>query len=245
MQFRTRAIHVGNDPCPTTGAIVRPIHLASTFVQPGAGDWGPFDYSRSGNPTRSAFETTIAALEGGVGAMAFSTGMAATHCATGILSSGDHVLACSDVYGGTYRLLHKITNRAGVETSLADATHLETFAAAIRPNTKLVWIESPGNPRMSIIDIAACAKIAHDAGALLAVDNTFSTPVLTRPIELGADIVMHSATKYIGGHSDVMGGVLVAAAQQIFDDLYFGSQRDRRYYGPARIVPLLARPQNP
>ncbi len=221
MQFRTRAIHVGNAPCPQTGAVVRPIHLASTFVQPGAGKWGEFDYSRSGNPTRGALEATIANLEGGAGAMAFATGMAATTCAIAMLSSGDHVLAGSDIYGGTYRLLHHIASRAGVETSLADSTDLEAFAGALRPNTKLVWIESPGNPQMSITDIAACAEIAHKAGALLGVDNTFATPVLTRPIELGADIVMHSATKYLGGHSDVMGGVLVANSKKMYNDLYF------------------------
>ncbi|WP_442481468.1 trans-sulfuration enzyme family protein [Aeoliella sp. SH292] len=221
MQFRTRAIHVGNEPCPQTGAVVPPIYLASTFVQHEAGVWREFDYSRSGNPTRSCFEETIAHLEGGYGAMAFGTGMAATSCVMAMLKSGDHVLAGSDIYGGTYRLLHKISNRAGIETTLADSTNLKAFAAAIKRNTKLVWIESPGNPQMSITDIAACAKIAHDAGALLGIDSTFATPVLTRPIELGADIVMHSATKYIGGHSDVMGGVLVANTEQLYKDLYF------------------------
>ena len=221
MQFRTRAIHVGNEPCPQTGAVVPPIYLASTFMQHQAGEWREFDYSRSGNPTRACFEETIANLEGGAGAMAFATGMAATSCAMAMLKSGDHVLCGSDIYGGTYRLLHKVSNRAGIETSLADSTDPQAFAAAIQPNTKLVWIESPGNPRMTITDIATCAEIAHAAGALLAVDNTFATPVLTRPIELGADIVMHSATKYIGGHSDVMGGVLVANTKQMYDELYF------------------------
>ncbi|WP_425399726.1 trans-sulfuration enzyme family protein [Aeoliella sp.] len=221
MKFRTRAIHVGNEPCPQTGAVVPPIYMASTFMQHEAGKWREFDYSRSGNPTRSCFEQTIADLEGGAGAMAFATGMAATSCVMAMLKSGDHVLCGSDIYGGTYRLLHKVSNRAGIETSLADSTDPEAFAAAIKPNTKLVWIESPGNPRMTITDIAACAKIAHDAGAVLGVDNTFATPVLTRPIELGADIVMHSATKYIGGHSDVMGGVLVANTKALYDELYF------------------------
>ncbi|QDU57078.1 trans-sulfuration enzyme family protein [Aeoliella mucimassa] len=221
MQFRTRAIHVGNEPCPETGAVVRPIHLASTFMQHKAGEWREFDYSRSGNPTRACFEESIAHLEGGAGAMAFATGMAATSCAMAMLKSGDHVLTGSDIYGGTYRLLHHVSNRAGVKTTLADSTNLDAFAAAIQPDTKLVWIESPGNPRMTITDIAACAEIAHSVGALLAVDNTFSTPVLTRPIELGADIVMHSATKYIGGHSDVMGGVLVAKTKEIYDELYY------------------------
>ena len=190
-------------------------------MQHEAGKWRDFDYSRSGNPTRSCFEHTISELEGGAGAMAFATGMAATTCVMAMLKSGDHVLCGSDIYGGTYRLLHKVSNRAGIETSLADSTDSVAFAKAIQPNTKLVWIESPGNPRMTITDIAACAKIAHDAGALLGVDNTFATPVLTRPIELGADIVMHSATKYIGGHSDIMGGVLVANTKELYDELYF------------------------
>jgi cystathionine beta-lyase/cystathionine gamma-synthase len=221
MQFRTRAIHVGNQRDPATGAVVPPIHLASTFVQPGAGVWGEFDYSRSGNPTRKGFETTLASLEGGVGALAFSSGMAATHCATMLLETGDHLLAGADIYGGTFRLLHKVINRAGIRVSLASSTNLKAFAAAFTPQTKLVWIESPGNPQMSITDIAAIAEIAHARGALVGVDSTFATPVLTRPLELGADIVMHSATKYLGGHSDLLGGALVVREKSLFDRLYF------------------------
>jgi cystathionine gamma-lyase len=232
MHFRTRAIHVGNEPCPQTGAVIPPLYLASTFVQPGAGEWGKYDYSRSGNPTRSCFETTMADLEGGAGALAFASGMAATHCVTGLLSSGDHVLAGSDIYGGTYRLLHKISSRAGVEVSLANSTDLEAFTAALRPNTRLIWIETPGNPQMSITDIAACADIAHRVGALLGVDNTFATPVLTRPLESGADIVMHSATKYIGGHSDLMGGVLVSRTKELHDKLYFVANATGAILGP-------------
>lgn len=232
MHFRTRAIHVGNDPCPETGAVVRPIHVASTFMQLEAGKWRDFDYSRSGNPTRSSFQETVANLEGGAGGLAFASGMAATHCVTSMLNAGDHILAGSDIYGGTYRLLHHITSRAGIETTLADSTHLDAFAEAIRPNTKLVWIESPGNPRMTITEIAACAEMAHKAGALLGVDSTFATPVLTRPVELGADIVMHSATKYIGGHSDLMGGVLVAASKELYDQLYFVANATGAIMGP-------------
>lgn len=221
MQFRTRAIHVGNDRDPATGAVVRPIHLAATYVQPGAGEWGEFDYSRSGNPTRKALETTLASLESGAAALAFSSGMAATHAVTMLLSAGDHILAGTDIYGGTYRLLHKIVNRSGIAVSLAPATDIAALEAAIRPETKLIWIESPGNPLMSITDIAACAEIAHRHGVLLGVDNTFATPVLTRPLELGADIVMHSATKYLGGHSDVLGGALVVRDRELYDRLYF------------------------
>jgi len=232
MHFRTRAIHVGNEKCPQTGAVVPPLHLSSTFVQPGAGDWGEYDYSRSGNPTRKAFETTLASLEGGCGALAFSSGMAATHCVIASLNSGDHVVAGSDIYGGTYRLLHKVTNRAGVDVTLVDATEPGNVEAAITPATRLVWIESPGNPRMSITDIRACAEVAHQHNARLGVDSTFASPVLTRPLELGADIVMHSATKYIGGHSDLIGGALVVRDEKLFDELYFVQNATGAVMGP-------------
>src|SRR5258708_5384048 len=221
MKFRTRAIHVGNPIDPQTGAVVPPLHLSSTFVQPGAGVWGEFDYSRSGNPTRKAFETTLASLEGGCGALAFSSGMAAIHCVTMLLASGDHILAGSDIYGGTYRLLHKICNRSGIEVTLAPSTDLAKFEAGVTPRTKLVWIETPGNPLLSITDIVGCAEMAHRHGALLGIDSTFATPVLTRPLELMADIVMHSATKYLSGHSDVLGGALVVRDDDLFQRLYF------------------------
>jgi cystathionine gamma-lyase len=232
MQFRTRAIHVGNEPCAQTGAVVPPIHLATTFVQPGAGEWGEFDYSRSGNPTRKSFETTLASLEGGVGALAFSTGMAATHCVIASLKSGDHVVAGSDIYGGSYRLLHKIANRAGITVTLVDTADLAKVEAAFTPATRLLWIESPGNPRMSITDVEGCAKLAHRHGALLGIDSTFATPVLTRPLELGADIVMHSATKYIGGHSDAMGGALVVRDAALLKELYFVQNATGAVMGP-------------
>jgi cystathionine beta-lyase/cystathionine gamma-synthase len=232
MHFRTRAIHVGNERDPQTGAVVPPIHMATTYVQPGAGVWGEFDYSRSGNPTRKNFERTLASLEGGVGALAFASGMAATHCTTMLLRTGDHIVAGADIYGGTFRLLHKIVNRSGVEVTLAASHDWEQFEAAMRPNTRLVWIESPGNPLMSITDIAACAEIAHRHGALLAVDNTFATPVLTRPLELGADIVMHSVTKYLAGHSDALGGALVVRDRKLYDDLYFIQNATGGVLGP-------------
>ena len=221
MKFRTRAIHVGNQKDPETGAVVPPVHFASTFVQPGAGEWGNFDYSRSGNPTRQNVEHTLASLEGGAGALAFTSGMAATHCATMLLKKGDHLLAGTDIYGGTYRLLQHVVRSSGVDVSLADSTQLEMLEQAFKPNTRLVWIETPGNPLMSITDIAACAELAHRHGALLAVDNTFATPALTRPLEAGADLVMHSATKYLGGHSDLLAGVLVAGSQKLHEQLYF------------------------
>ncbi len=221
MKFRTRAIHVGNERDPQTGAVVPPIHVASTFVQPAAGEFGEYDYSRSGNPTRKNLERTLASLESGSAALAFSTGMAATHCVTMLLEAGDHILAGSDIYGGTYRLLHKIVNRAGIDVSLVSTTHLDALEKAVTPRTKLLWLESPGNPLMSITDLAACCEWAKHRGLIVAVDNTFATPALTRPLELGADIVMHSATKYLGGHSDVLGGALVVNDKDLFDRLYF------------------------
>ncbi len=232
MHFRTRAIHIGQERDPATGAVVPPVHVASTFVQPGAGVWGEFDYSRSGNPTRKHFETTIAALEGGVNALAFATGMAATHCVTMLLTPGDEVVAGADIYGGTYRLLHKVTARNQVRITLVNSTDLTAVEAAMRPGVKLLWIESPGNPLMSITDIAACAEIAHRHGALLGVDSTFATPALTRPLELGADIVMHSATKYIGGHSDLLGGALVVRDKDLYDRLYFLQNATGAVMGP-------------
>ncbi len=221
MQFRTRAIHVGNHKDKETGAVVRPVHFASTFVQHHAGEWRDFDYSRSGNPTRKAVEETVASLESGTHALAFASGMAAPHAATMLTESGDHILAGSDIYGGTYRLIHKITNRTGVSVTLSDSRDLRLLEDAIQPNTKLIWIESPGNPLMSITDIEACAVVARRHNILLGVDNTFASPVFTRPLELGADIVMHSATKYLGGHSDVLAGVLVVNNQELYDRLYF------------------------
>jgi cystathionine beta-lyase/cystathionine gamma-synthase len=232
MQFRTRAIHVGQERDEATGAVVPPIHVASTFVQHEAGKWREFDYSRSGNPTRKNLETTLASLEGGCGALAFTTGMAATHCVISSLAVGDHVVAAQDLYGGTYRLLHKVTDRAGIKFTHVDATNAANVAAAMTPATRLVWIESPGNPLLSITDIAACADIAHGRGALLAVDSTFATPVLTRPLELGADVVMHSATKYLGGHSDLLGGALVVRDRTLFERLYFVQNATGAVLGP-------------
>ncbi|MDA7951214.1 MAG: PLP-dependent aspartate aminotransferase family protein [Pirellulaceae bacterium] len=220
LDFRTRAIHVGGEKCSVTGAVVPPVYLASTFVQPGAGKWGDFDYSRSGNPSRKNLETTLASLENGCGALAFASGMSATHAVAMMLKPGDHVVAGTDIYGGTYRLLHKIIQPLGIEITLVDTTDLKNLEDAIRPNTKLMWIESPGNPLMTVTDIAACAAIAKNRGVLGGIDSTFATPVLTRPLDLGLDIVMHSATKYIGGHSDLLGGVLVVKEKQLYDQLY-------------------------
>lgn len=232
LHFRTRAIHTGQERDAATGAVVPPIHVASTFVQHQVGEWREFDYSRSGNPTRKSLEIALADLEGGCGALAFSSGMAATHCVTMLLEAGDHVVSGADVYGGTYRLLHKISPRSNISTTLVDTTNLEALEKAITPRTKLIWIESPGNPLMSITDVAACAEIAHRHGALLGIDNTFATPVLTRPLELGADVVMHSATKYLGGHSDMLGGALVARDPDLLKRLYFTQNATGAVMGP-------------
>jgi cystathionine gamma-lyase len=220
MKFRTRAIHVGSEP-DATGAVVPPIYLATTFVQPAAGEWGTFDYSRSGSPTRARVEQTLANLEGAAGALAFSSGMAATHCATMLLESGSHVIAGCDLYGGTYRLLHKICSRSNVEVTLVPAHRTEAIADAVRPNTKMVWVESIGNPLMTIPDIPEIASLCKPAGLLLGVDSTFLPPCILRPLELGADIVMHSATKYLGGHSDVLAGVLAAKDRELHQRLYY------------------------
>ena len=220
MKFRTRAIHVGSEP-DATGAVVPPIYLSTTYVQPGPGDWGAFDYSRSGSPTRARVEKAIADLEGAAGSLAFSSGMAATHCALGLLEAGSHVVAGCDMYGGTYRLLHKICNRNRIEVTLVQADQADHIAQAIQPETKMVWVESIGNPLMSLPDLEQIAQVTKKAGVLLAVDSTFVPPCILRPLELGADIVMHSATKYFGGHSDCLAGALSAKTPELHKQLYF------------------------
>jgi cystathionine beta-lyase/cystathionine gamma-synthase len=219
--FRTRAIHVGNELDVATGAVVPPIHLASTYRQPAAGKWGEFDYGRSGNPTRSNLQRTLASLEGGCGALAFSSGMAAIHAVTMLLRCGDHIVAGCDLYGGAYRLLHKICDRAGIDVTLVDMTDLSAYQAGFNQRTKLVWGETIGNPRMTVPDLTRLAEVAHAHDAIIAVDNTFGSPALIRPLQHGIDIVMHSATKYLGGHSDCLGGTLAVAEQTLFDELYF------------------------
>lgn len=221
LKFRTRAIHVGNPPDPQTGAVIPPIHPATTYVQPGAGDWGEFDYSRSGNPTRTAVQTTLASLESGCGALAFSSGMAATHCATMLLSAGDHLIAGTDIYGGTYRLLQKICSTAGIDVSLIDLSQPGAVAAAVRPESKMLWLEGIGNPRLTVPDLPKLVEEAHTHDLLVGVDNTFATPALLRPLEFGADIVMHSATKYLGGHSDCLAGALAVRDPELLNRLYY------------------------
>ena len=206
MEFETRAIHEGQHPDPATGAIVTPIYQTSTYVQSKVGEHQGFEYSRTGNPTRSALESCLASLEGASHGLAFASGMAAEDAILRLLSPGDHVMIPNDAYGGTYRLVARVYQPAGMEFSAVDMTRVDACTEAWRDTTKLVWIETPTNPLLRVIDIAAVAALAHERGALVVVDNTFATPYLQQPLTLGADIVVHSTTKYLGGHSDVVGG---------------------------------------
>jgi cystathionine gamma-lyase len=209
-RLATRVIHAGQQPDPSTGAIMTPIFASSTYVQRSPGEHQGWEYSRSHNPTRDAYENCIADLEGGIRGCAFASGMAATATLLELLDSGDHVVAGDDLYGGTFRLFRRVRERsAGLRFTFAQLDRPGELERAMRPETRLVWVETPTNPMLKIVDIAAAAEIAHAHGALLVVDNTFASPMLTRPLELGADIVMHSATKYLSGHSDMVGGVAV------------------------------------
>jgi cystathionine beta-lyase/cystathionine gamma-synthase len=208
-QFETRAIHAGQEPDPATGAVIVPIYQTSTYRQTEVGVHQGYEYSRTGNPTRTALETALASLEGGAWGLAYATGLAATANVMYLLRPGDHVLLSDDAYGGTYRLLAKVLAEWGLTFSQADLTDLAATRAALRPETKLVWVETPTNPYLKCAPIAALAALAHGAGARLVVDNTFASPYLQQPLAHGADLVLHSTTKYLGGHSDVVGGALI------------------------------------
>jgi cystathionine gamma-lyase len=207
--FETRSIHAGQEPDPETGAVMTPIYASSTFEQDGPGDHRGYEYSRTGNPTRTALEENLASLEGGAHGRAFASGMAAINTILNLLSAGDHVVVGQDVYGGTHRLFTQVYEDYDLSFDFVDTTDLETVREAMEPATELVWVETPTNPLMQVIDVAAVAEIAHDHDALCAVDNTFATPYLQQPLEMGADVVTHSLTKYLGGHSDVVGGALI------------------------------------
>ncbi|KAB8142039.1 cystathionine gamma-synthase [Chloroflexia bacterium SDU3-3] len=207
--FATRAIHAGQEPDPATGAVIVPIYQTSTFAQESIGVHKGYEYSRSGNPTRAALETALAALDGGAAALAFASGLAAESALLLALSSGDHVVCGDDVYGGTFRLFDKVFSRQGIKADFVDTSDLEQALDAIRPETKLIWIETPTNPLLKLADIAAITEHTRQRGILTVVDNTFASPYFQRPLELGADIVLYSTTKYMGGHSDVVGGALV------------------------------------
>ncbi|HEY4582389.1 MAG TPA: cystathionine gamma-synthase [Lysobacter sp.] len=206
----TLAIHAGQSPDPSTGAVMTPIYATSTYVQSSPGEHQGFEYSRSHNPTRFAYERCVAALEGGTRGFGFASGLAATSTILELLDSGSHVIAMDDVYGGTYRLFERVRRRsAGLDFSWVDLTDAAVFEAAIRPETKMVWIETPTNPLLKLVDIEQIASIARRRGLIVVVDNTFCSPMIQRPLELGAHIVMHSATKYLNGHSDIVGGMVV------------------------------------
>ncbi len=217
----TRAVHVGQGPDPATGAVVVPIHLATTFVHESPGRHRGFEYSRSGNPTRNNLEACLASLEGARHGLAFSSGLAATTAVVLLLDPGDHVVLTEDVYGGTFRLFDQVFNRYGITFTSADPSDVDAIAAAMTDRTRLVWLESPTNPLLRVVDIDAVSEIVHGAGALFAVDSTFASPVLQRPLELGADIVVHSSTKFLGGHSDVLGGAVVTSDDVLEEKLRF------------------------
>ena len=220
MKPKTLCVHAGPGSDPSTGAVNPPIYATSTYAYASFGQHRGWEYSRTANPTRTALEKAVAELEGGVDACAFASGMAAIDAITDLLQPGDHILAAHNLYGGTYRLFTTITSRHGVTASFVDATNLDAFAAAFTPATKLVFLESPTNPLMAVIDLAQASRIAHQRGALVVVDNTFLSPLLQRPLELGADLVVHSTTKYLNGHSDAVGGVVVAKDPSLGQELH-------------------------
>ena len=219
--FETRAVHAGQEPDDTTGAITVPIHLATTYVQAAPGQHRGFEYSRTSNPTRAALESSVAALEEAAHGLAYASGMAAEDTLVGLLRPGDHVVLGNDAYGGTFRLIARIYGERGIEWSAVDLTDLDALAASLRPETRQVWVETPTNPMLTVVDIAALADVAHTADADLVVDNTFATPYLQNPLALGADAVVHSSTKYLGGHSDVVGGFVATNDDGLAERLAF------------------------
>jgi len=222
-QFETRAIHAGQPPDPTTGSVITPIYQTSTFKQESVGQSKGYEYSRSGNPTRAALEKCLASLEGGEYGLGFSSGMAAIDAVVHLLEPGDHLLAVNDLYGGTYRLFESVYAQLGIEFSYGSAADPESFVEQIKPNTKMVWLETPTNPLLHLCDIEELSRLAkaRNPEVLVAVDNTFATPYLQRPLEMGADIVQHSTTKYLSGHSDVIGGAIVTDIPRVAEQLGF------------------------
>lgn len=221
MKISSRLAQLGNRRDPATGAVSVPIYHATTYAHPGLGESTGYDYTRTANPTRSVLEQAIADLEGGVSGFAFSSGMAAVSCALSLVAPGDHMVASSDLYGGTYRLLEQIIRRLGIDITYVDTGDLTAVQNAFTERTTCIFLETPTNPTMRITDIAACVALAHTHGALAMVDNTFMTPYLQRPLELGADLVVHSGTKYLGGHNDVLCGLIAVREQELAQRVYF------------------------
>jgi cystathionine beta-lyase/cystathionine gamma-synthase len=231
-QFATKAIHAGVEPDPTTGAIMTPIFQTSTYVQETIGKHKGFEYSRTGNPTRAALEKSFAALENGKYGLAFASGMSAIDAVIKLLNPGDEVVSTSDLYGGSYRLFTKVFAKYGIKFHFTGMESVEKVAAHVNENTKLIWVETPTNPMLNVIDIEAISKLAKANNCLLAVDNTFATPYLQNPLDLGADIVMHSVTKFLGGHSDVIMGALVCKDDALAEQLYFLQNSSGAVCGP-------------
>jgi len=221
MRFSTRAIHAGQDPDPVTGSVTVPVYLTSTYQQPGPGKEGKYVYSRTANPTRTALEECLASLEEGRHGLAFSSGLAATTTILLSLQKGDHVIAGDDIYGGTYRLFDQVLRKYGLQFTYVNPENPESVEKAIRKNTRLIWIETPTNPLMRLVDIRRVSKISKKAHALLVVDNTFMSPYLQNPLQLGADIVVHSTTKYLGGHSDLIGGAAITRGEDVHSSLKY------------------------
>ncbi|MDA4134898.1 MAG: PLP-dependent aspartate aminotransferase family protein [Thaumarchaeota archaeon] len=221
MRFATKAVHSGNEPDRETGAVAPPIFTASTFAQDGVGRTRGYEYSRSGNPTRERLERAVADLENAKHGLAFSSGLGATATVGSLLKEGDHVLICNDVYGGTFRIFNSVFANYGITFSKVDARDPESLARAVRPSTRMVWMESPTNPLMVVLDIRAVAKVAREKGLILTVDNTFASPYLQNPLKLGATIALHSTTKYISGHSDMIGGALAVSDEELYERLKF------------------------
>lgn len=232
MSFLTRAIHAGQEPDPTTGAIMTPVYLTSTYVQESPGVHKGWEYSRTHNPTRKAYENCMANLETGKFGFAFASGCAATTTILHLFKQGDHIIAGDDMYGGTFRLFDKVLRHNGLQFSFVDLTRPENFENALTPSTKMVWLETPTNPTLKLVDIEAISKIAKKKNVMVVVDNTFMSPFFQHPLELGADIVVHSATKYIGGHSDVVGGVAVTSDEKIAERMAFLSNSMGGIAGP-------------
>lgn len=220
MKFGTKAIHAGLEPDSATGAIMTPIYQTSTYIQDGIGNHKGFEYSRTGNPTRQALESNLAAIENGKYGACFGSGLAAIDCVIKMLNPGDEVISTNDLYGGSYRIFKTIFEKYGIKFHFVDMLDIENISKVVNNQTKLIWVETPTNPMMNIIDIEAVSKIAKSNDAMLAVDNTFATPYLQTPLDLGADIVMHSVTKYLGGHSDVVMGALICNDNKIADEMY-------------------------
>lgn len=232
LKFNTLTVHGGQHPDKAYGSVMPPIYQTSTYAQAAPGQHQGFEYSRSGNPTRKALEDSIASLEGGKYGMAFGSGLAAIDCVIKMLKPGDEVISTNDLYGGSYRLFTKIFEPLGIKFHFVGMGNAEKVADYVNENTKIIWVETPTNPMMNIIDIKAVSKVAKAANALLVVDNTFATPYLQRPLELGADIVMHSATKYLGGHSDVVLGLLTVKDEELAQKLYFIQNSSGAVCGP-------------